>query len=56
MFDPPADLGGAIQVFAAPSRRFGIADDSTAAYANGLKDTSTLALQFKWRFANTLKL
>lgn len=32
------------------------ADDSAAAYANGLKDTNTIALQFKWRFANTIKL
>lgn len=29
---------------------------SAAVYANGLKDTSTFMLQFKWRFANTLKI
>ncbi len=32
------------------------AAESAASYANGLKDTSTLMLQFKWRFANTLKI
>jgi len=32
------------------------ADESAAAFANKLKDTSTLLLQLKWRFANTLKV
>ncbi len=30
--------------------------ESAASYANGLKDTNTLMLQFKWRFANNLKV
>jgi hypothetical protein len=30
--------------------------DSAPAYANGLKDTNTLMLQFKWRFSNVIKL